>query len=438
MSTRRVALTTLGCKLNQYDTEVIREQFLRAGYTVTPFDALADVYVVNTCTVTSKSDRDSRRLARRARRINPAAIVVVTGCYAQTDASAVGAVDGVDLVIGNTDKHRVVELVQRAADGDGPHVVVGDIHARRAFADPPIAGFADHTRAFVKIQDGCDGHCAYCIVPRARGPSRSRPPGDVLRQVRRLAQAGHREVILVGVHLGRYGRDLHEPVSLADLVQRITALEDLARVRLSSIEPGEVDDALIDLARGNDKVCPHFHIPLQSGADTVLRRMNRPYDAALYADLIRRLAARIPHCGLGADVMVGFPGETDEEFQQTRRLVNALPLTYLHVFSYSPRPGTPAADMPGHVQEELKKRRCRDLRAVSQAKHAHFCRQLLGRDLNVIVEPRREPGSPLRGVAGNYVKVTFTGPDEWVGRLICVRGVAVADHGLRAVASPPP
>ncbi|MFQ6134059.1 MAG: tRNA (N(6)-L-threonylcarbamoyladenosine(37)-C(2))-methylthiotransferase MtaB [Armatimonadota bacterium] len=432
----RVALTTLGCKLNQYDTEVVREQFLRAGYQVVPFDQPADVYVVNSCTVTSRSDRDSRRLARQAKRRSPQATVVVTGCYAQTDALALADIPAIDLVVGNLEKAHLADLLADRARG----VRVSRIDRQRRFDEPCVSAFGEHTRAFVKIQDGCDSACAYCIVPHARGPSRSRPPGDVLDQVRRLADAGYREVILVGVHLGAYGQDLDDDVCLADVAESLVEIENLSRLRLSSIEPREVDDRLIALARDCPKVCRHFHIPMQSGDDHVLARMNRPYTSAVFAELVERIAEQVPGCGLGADVLVGFPGETEAAFARTRHLLEGLPLTYLHVFSYSPRRGTPAALMPDQVQEELKKRRCRELRDLSQRKLATFCDGLVGQTLHILVEDRPGNDGPLTGLSDNYVRAHFDGPLEVVGHAVPVTVTGSANGAVagRLLAKPRP
>jgi len=422
----RVALATLGCKLNQYETEAIREQFLRAGYRVVSFDEAADVYVVNTCTVTSHSDHDSRRLARQAKRRCPQALVVVTGCYAQTDAEALASIPAVDLVVGNAEKARLVELAAQQAQG----VYVSDIRQHRRFAEPCVDGFGEHTRAFVKVQDGCDSACTYCIVPQARGPSRSRPPDDVVEQVRRLVDAGYKEVILVGIHLGAYGQDLDDNIRLADLVQRIVEAPGLGRARLSSIEPCEVDERLIELARDSAKVCRHFHIPLQSGDDEVLRRMGRPYTSATYAELVEGIAGEIPGCGIGADVMVGFPGETEEAFARTQRLVESLPLTYLHVFSYSPRRGTPAAQMAPQVQEETKKRRCHELRDLSQRKLATFCQSLVGQTLEILIEDRPAEEALLTGLSDNYVRAHFEGPPGLAGQIAPVAATRSLGGGV--------
>ena len=416
-----VALTTLGCKLNQYDTEALREQFVRAGFRCVAFTELADVYVVNSCTVTSKSDRDSRRLARQAKRRNPGAFVVMTGCYAQVSRQACSAIAEVDLVAGNAEKGDLLALLpKRLRGGDAAEVARQD-----GFREQPVARFAEHTRAFLKVQDGCDARCAYCIVPLARGPSRSRPPAEVLAQARRFVEAGHRELILVGVHLGMYGRDLDEPVGLVDIVRRLIELPGLARVRLSSIEPREVTDELIALVAESPKLCRHFHIPLQSGDDEILARMRRPYDRGFFRDLAERIAA-IPDVGFGADVMVGFPGETDGRFENTLRFVGGLPVTYLHVFSFSARPGTPAATMPEQVAPEAKRERAHILRALSAEKSQAFRERLIGTTAEVLVESDRTADGVLTGLTDNYVRVEVAGGAE-AGEVVRLRVLAESE-----------
>jgi threonylcarbamoyladenosine tRNA methylthiotransferase MtaB len=433
-----VGLTTVGCKLNQYDTELIREQFVRAGYDVVPFDARADVYVVNSCTVTSRSDRDSRRLARRAKRRNPDACVVLTGCYAEVSTDAVAGIPEIDLVVGNADKRRLADLV--AADstkhGAGPTVHRSDIRRCTAFDEPLVSSFSTHTRAFMKVQDGCDAACTYCIVRRARGRSRSLPPERAVEQAKRLADAGHAELVLVGVHLGAYGLDLAPPLRLADLVAQLVQVPGIGRIRLSSIEPHEVDEGLISLAASSPNVCRHFHIPVQSGDDDLLRRMNRPYTSGFVAELLTGIAARIPGAGIGADVIVGFPGEAQRHFEHTHELLRALPVTYLHVFSYSPRPGTAAAGFADQVQEDVKKRRCQALRRLSAQKALAFRRMLLGTTAEVLVEgARTQTDGTVTGLTDNYVRVALEDSQDsrlGAGQMLVARLVGIRPNGLVA------
>ncbi len=441
MSARlRVAIRTLGCKLNQYESEQLREDFEALGFATVPFDAEADVYVLNTCTVTHRTDRDARRLARQARRRCPDAVVVLTGCSAEMYPEELEALGVADLVAGNDCKP---DLARMAAER----------LARRKpvrLATPPsdserlVHHFPDNTRAFVKVQNGCDASCAYCIIAAARGPSRSVPPDIVVRQADLLGRAGHPEVVLVGTHLGAWGRDLDAGgARLADLVHAVCDLDSVARVRLSSIEPREVTEELIAMVCAGGgalapdpklpaygKVCRHLHIPLQSGCDATLARMNRPYDSAFYRDLITGIVACEPQVSIGVDVLTGFPGESDDEFAQTLEFVRELPAAYLHVFTYSERPGTPAADMPESVNPEVRKRRTAVLRGVSAEKAARFAQAAVGEQLEVVVETPRDRAGRLVGVSDNYLRVAFDGPDDLVGRIVPVMATGADGAGL--------
>jgi threonylcarbamoyladenosine tRNA methylthiotransferase MtaB len=426
----RVAIKTFGCKLNQYESEQIREDFEALGFRTVRFDEPADVYVINSCTVTHRTDRDTRRLARQARRRQPECMVIVTGCYVEMQPDAVEDIGVVDLVAKNDHK---ASLACAAADwlsARGRHLV----HAGpRCDTERLVSSFPDNTRAFVKVQNGCDANCAYCTIRLARGPSRSVPPDVALEQADLLARNGHPEIVLVGIHLGMYGRDLSEDVGLDELVHRMCALESLQRLRLSSIEPMEISDHLVDLVSAGGialaapphapcggKLCRHLHIPLQSGCDATLARMGRPYDAAFYRELIERIHRQEPLVGIGADVMVGFPGETSEEFEESFSLVEALPVSYLHAFTYSERPGTRAAEMPGQVNHEVRKDRTHRLRALSKRKAEAFATRAVGETVEVVVETAGDEPGMVSGVADNYLRVSFEGPDELRGRLVRV------------------
>ena len=430
-----VALKTLGCKLNQFETQQIRQQLSAMGCRIVAFEGLADIYVINSCTVTSRTDRDTRRLIRHAKKLNPRAFVAVTGCYAEVNPADLEAIPEADLVADNSAKAGLALQIKQRLDGaldwPLPPVVV---HG------PPFGGtgemltsFADHTRAFVKVQEGCDANCAYCIIPRARGPSRSVPPADVVEQVRRLADAGHPEIVLIGTHLGKYGQDGPDMPDLAALVTALCDIPQLGRLRLSSIEPREVSEALVQLVAGHPKVCRHFHIPMQSGCDTVLARMGRPYDSRLYADLICHIHQLEPRICLGADVMVGFPGETEEEFATTRDLISDLPLSYLHVFTYSPRPSTRAAEMPCQIEYEVKRARNHELRELSEAKRAAFANSLVGETLGAVLErPLATDPALLDGLTDNYLRIHATGEPSLLGSLQPMKIVSAEGAVLRA------
>ncbi len=423
---RTVALATVGCKLNQYETEGMAELFESRGFSIVPFDRDADVYVVNTCTVTGRSDYRSRQMLRRAARRRRDALIVATGCYAQRDPNALQAMPEVGLVVGQTAKHEIADLVAGALAGrpesEAGTTVVVRPHDGSSFQALDIRAFRGYTRAFLKIQDGCDRRCAYCAVPDARGPARSRPFADVVRQAETLAANGYREIVLTGVHIGTYADgDLRLP----DVIDAVAALDDVVRVRLGSVEPNELTPELAARFVAGRKLANHLHVPLESGSDHVLRRMRRGYTAAEYAEAVRRVTDHDPSCGLGADVMVGFPGETDEDFADTVQLIESLPFTYLHVFSFSPRRGTEAAAMTDTVPGIEKKRRSRELRGLGARKSLAFRRRLVGSRLRVLVERGSDGGDGVvSGLAGNYVRVELAGGPELENRFVdaVVRG----------------
>jgi threonylcarbamoyladenosine tRNA methylthiotransferase MtaB len=424
----RVAFATLGCRLNQVDSQQVQAALEARGFSTVPFGAAADVVVVNTCTVTARAEVSDRQAIRRARRANPDARVVVTGCWAQTSAADVARLAGVDLVVGNADKERLPGLVDEIlkAPRGRARIEVGDLRAARvATIEPPARAFG-RSRAFVKVQDGCQHRCAFCIVPQARGASRSLDRQRVVDEVCRLVEAGHPEITLTGVDLGHYGADLVPRTSLAALLRDLVDIRGLRWLRLSSMLPAYFTDALLDLLTSAPAIAPHLHVPLQSGSDRVLRAMRRPYNVTMYRALIERLAGAIPRLGLGADVIAGFPGETDEDAHATEALIDALPFTYLHVFPYSDRNGTEAAALAGHVAGPTVSRRAARLRALGAAKAQAFRRALVGRTEDVLVLETRDRGSGgLVGLTGNYVEVVFDGTDAEMRRVARVRVTGV-------------
>jgi len=438
MRTVTVGLTTVGCKLNQVETEGIAELMEGAGFRVVPFDGVADVYVVNTCTVTARSDARSRQMLRRAARANPRALVIATGCYAQRDAEALRAMPQVHLVAGNGEKARLASLVRELAAAReergtaGPAAaVVGPLDAP-AFEPLDVARFRGHTRAFVKIQDGCDGCCTYCAVPGARGPARSRPFADVVSQAARLAASGHREVVLTGVHIGAYSSP---EGGLPEVLRAVASVPGLDRVRLGSVEAQELTPALASAVASLERVARHIHVPLESGSNRVLAAMRRRTTRDGYAEAVRRVTDVLPDCGLGADVMVGFPGETDEDFEDTVALVRALPFSYLHVFAYSPRPGTAAAGMPDSVPPDVKRARSRTLREVGRRASLAFRRRLVGSThLVLAVGSGSGGGGTLTGLSSNYVRVEFPGREELSGCMVAVRVDHADERGTRGTA----
>jgi threonylcarbamoyladenosine tRNA methylthiotransferase MtaB len=405
----RVAVATLGCKVNQCESAGIAEALTARGMTLVPFEEAADGYIINTCTVTGRTDYQSRQLIRRAIRKNPAAAVIVTGCYAQRAPEEIARIPGVRFITGNAEKERIPDILCEMTAGV-PRILVGDIRKEKGISRLGATLFPEHTRAFLKIQDGCDAFCSYCIVPHARGASRSLPPEEAMERTASISRAGYREVVLTGIHLGAWGRDLRPQADLATLVRRIADGCAVERLRLSSIEPRELSDELIDLIGAEGTVCRHVHIPLQSGDDGILAAMHRDYDAAFFRDLVRKLHATVPGIAVGIDVMAGFPGETEEAFANTLRMAEEMPIAYIHVFPYSRRPGTPAATMAGQIPEPEKKRRAERLRAVGAVKRQRFAEGFIGTPLSVLVEGRsdKNTGFPV-GFSDNYIPVAVRG-----------------------------
>jgi threonylcarbamoyladenosine tRNA methylthiotransferase MtaB len=430
---KTVGFATLGCRLNQVESQEMRALVERAGYRAVEDGEAAQVYVVNTCTVTSRADFSDRQAIRRITRANPDAVVVVTGCLAQTDPDALSRMPGVDLVLGNQEKYRLPELLASLEKRDRPEVLVGPIADARHVPSAPIIRMSGRSRAFVKIQDGCQHRCAFCIVPAARGRSRSQEPKVLVDQVGGLVEAGYGEITLTGVDIGHYGWDLVPRTSLAALVSRLAEVPGLRWLRLSSVLPAYFTPELFQAVTTIPIVAPHLHLPLQSGSDRVLRVMRRPYNTAIYRALAERLAAAIPDLGLGADVIVGHPGETESDFEATMALVAELPLSYLHVFAYSDRKGTEAAKMGDRVAASVIRERSARLRGLGAEKSIAFRRRLVGRAVEVVVLEGRREGGMLTGLTSNFVEVTFLGPEELGRHFATVRLTEADGSGARGV-----
>ncbi len=422
MMPRTVAFHTLGCKVNFYDTEAVWRLFADANYEQVDFSQRADVYVINTCTVTNEGDRKSRQMIRRAVRNNPDAVVVVMGCYAQMAPDEILEIDGVDLVVGNQDRKRLLELVDRVQAERTPFHTVTPILPQKEFEDFDVPLFADRTRASLKIEDGCNHFCTFCIIPYARGLVRSRRPDSVLRQARRLADAGYREIVLTGIHTGGYGEDL-ENYTLADLLRELEAVEGLRRIRISSIEASEITDDLVCVLARSRKVCRHLHIPLQAGHKEVLRRMNRHYTIEQFAGKLASVREALPELAVTSDVIVGFPGETDEYYRATEEFVQSQAFAQLHVFPYSRRTGTPADRFTDQVPEDVKRERVLRLLRVSERLSADYAARWRWRTLEVIPEEIRRVGETdlLVGHADNYLLVAFAADARLIGEVCEVR-----------------
>jgi threonylcarbamoyladenosine tRNA methylthiotransferase MtaB len=397
---KRISVVTLGCKVNQYDTAAVLNMLPDSKYKKVQFPEEADVYVIDTCTVTHRADAEARHYISRAKRINPNGVVIVTGCYAQVSSDELKQVEGVDYVVGNSDKFSsIVKIIRDGEAQSEPKIFVSDIfkEKKRRFESPEINYFPERTRAYLKIQDGCNYRCTFCIIPYARGVSRSLSIDEVLRRMKTLSISGYKEVVLTGVHIASYGRDIG--ISLLELLRKIESKKILKRVRLTSLDPADISDDLINFVADSETICPQFHVALQSGDGEVLKRMRRRYKPKQFlycTDLIRRMT---PDAAIGTDVMVGFPGETDEEFQNSFNLLKESAVTYFHVFSYSKRKNTPAATMPNQIHPRLIKERSRILRELGHEKKSGFYRSFIGRTLPVLVE-RGE-----KGTTPNYISV---------------------------------
>ena len=402
----KAALHNLGCKVNAYETEAMQQILEEAGYEIVPFSEYADVYVINTCSVTNMADRKSRQMLHRAKKQNPDAIVVGAGCYVQTKEAQALVDESIDIVIGNNKKHELVSLLQEYEASHRKTARVADInHEKQAYEELSLSRTAEHTRAFIKVQDGCNQFCTYCIIPFARGRVRSRELPDVLREIRTLAKSGYREVVLTGIHLSSYGVDNGE--TLMHLIEAVHELEGIERIRLGSLEPRIVTDAFAKRLSELPKICPHFHLSLQSGCDAVLSRMNRRYDTAEYEAGCALLRRYFEHPAITTDVIVGFPGETDEEFETTERYLERIHFYEMHIFQYSRREGTKAAAMPDQVPETVKKERSEKLLALGHKMSEEFRRYYLGRQVTALLEEEffHDGKRYYTGYTKEYVKV---------------------------------
>lgn len=418
-----IAFYTLGCKVNFYDTEAIWQLFKQEGYEQVDFEQTADVYLINTCTVTNTGDKKSRQIIRRAVRRNPDAIIAVTGCYAQTSPAEILDIPGVDLVIGNQDREKLLDYVKEIQEKREPINAVRNIMKTRAFEELDVPDFADRTRAFLKIQEGCNNFCTFCIIPWSRGLSRSRESDSVLKQARQLVAAGYKEIVLTGIHTGGYGDDL-ENYDLTNLLWDLDKIEGLERIRISSIEASQIDDRMIEVLNKSSKMCRHLHIPLQAGNSEVLKRMRRKYTAEEFADKIARIREAMPDVAITTDVIVGFPGETDDHFKEGYDFMKKVGFSEMHVFPYSKRTGTPAARMEDQVDEEVKHARVHELIELSEQMQLEYAKSFVGQVVDVIPEGAakgRQESGLIMGYSDNYLQVIFEGSESLIGKVCRVK-----------------
>lgn len=431
---KKVALHTLGCKLNFSETSMIGDEFRKNGFDLVDFNEKADVFVFNTCSVTENAEKECRQFVRRALRQNPNAFIVVTGCYAQLRPGEISGINGVDLVLGSKEKFRLLDYLtpilseEIKPSGSGlsciyvsPAEDLNDFGPAHS-TDPEIIG---RTRAFLKIQDGCDYKCSFCTIPLARGKSRSMNPGEVEEAFRKLVDSGYKEIVLTGVNVGDYGKSYD--LNLYNLLLRLIEIPGKFRIRISSIEPNLLSDEIIELTAHNEKLCKHFHIPLQSGSDKVLGLMQRRYKTSLYKNVIEKCVERIPNVGIGADVIVGFPGETEHEFKMTHDYLINLPVSYLHVFTYSERPDTKAVLMKDSVDKFERRKRNNILRMLSDKKKNDFYRKMIGGDLEVLFEADNRDGI-MKGFSSNYVRCKAAYDNNLVNEFAAVRINSAGDN----------
>jgi threonylcarbamoyladenosine tRNA methylthiotransferase MtaB len=420
---KKVAIHTLGCRANQLESSIISDNFTKFGWEIVKFNEIADIYVINTCTVTAKSDNESRYFARKAKKTNPNSKVILCGCYTQVSPEEAANLEEVDLIFGNTEKLEMVELIisEQVFEQENK-VFVSDIMQKDKFQDKVVFSASGRTRANIKIQDGCNHRCSYCIIPFARGKSRSNSLDNILNQVKQITANGFQELVLSGIHLGQWGLDLSPKTQLAELLQELESLDGLKRYRLSSIDPMEFTDELIKTISNSQKFCRHLHISLQSGNNEILKAMRRRYSVAYYSDLIKKLVGNIPELAIGSDIIVGFPGETEEQFENTYQNLNNLPISYIHVFSYSKRKGTPASLMENQVDEAIKKERNKKLTELAKQKSLDYRSSFVGKELEAMIELSRDKKTGLlKGVTDNFISILVEGSDDFMNKIAKVK-----------------
>jgi len=437
---KRVAITTLGCRSNQYDSTAMEDFVMEAGFEVAPFSAEAGVYIINTCTVTHKTDGEGRQLVRKVRRKHPDSVIIVTGCYAQVSPDEVAEIKGVDYVLGNPEKDKVVECIKKGRQKDGTIIEVGDYQRGTPLklrAQNHLLSKATNnlrTRVNLKVQDGCNKNCAFCVIPLARGRSKSVALPDVMAEIKGLVEKGFKEMVLTGIHLGAYGMDFIGGYSILKLLREIEGACFDAKFRVSSLDPDEVGTEMIEFLATANSICNHLHLPVQSGDDKILKMMNRPYNAESFAVTVKALAREVTDISIGTDVIVGFPGEGEQEFENTYNLLEALPLSYMHIFPYSKRAKTLAIDMPGHNDPRVIKARSARLHALDARKRQGFYERFVGRGVTVLIESGRDRKTGLlKGRTTNYIPVLVGGGDELKCREVPVTLTDILKDGMRGV-----
>lgn len=425
---KKIAFITLGCKVNLYDTEAMAELFTEKGYEVVDFEEYADVYLINTCTVTNLGDKKSRQMIRRAKRINPNSVVVATGCYAQVASEEVAKIEGINIVIGTKNRSEIVETVENYVAENGVVNNVSDIMGEKEFEPLQISRLTNRTRAYIKIQEGCNRYCTYCIIPYARGPIRSRKPEEVVEEVKKLAENGFKEVVLTGIHVASYGLDLGN-ITLADIIEKVHSVDGIERIRFSSMEPLAIDNEFVARMSKLPKVCDHYHLSLQSGCNRTLKRMNRKYNAEQYAEACERLRNAFPNVAITTDIIVGFPDETEEDFKESLAFAERMKLDKIHTFPYSPKKGTPAAKMKNQISGDVKSQRSKEMIALSDKMNIDFLNNNIGKTVPVLFEDM-ENGF-WQGHTTNYIKVLAKSDENLNNKMVDVKLDKI--HGVEIV-----
>ncbi|PJI07083.1 MULTISPECIES: tRNA (N(6)-L-threonylcarbamoyladenosine(37)-C(2))-methylthiotransferase MtaB [Clostridium] len=428
----KVAFITLGCRVNAYESEAMAEKFLKSGFEIVNHDEKADVYVINTCTVTNMGDRKSRQMISKARKLNKDAVIAAVGCYSQVEPQKVSQIDGVDIVLGTRNKGDIIDYVNEFMDEKKQIVNVKDVFRDKKFEDLNIDEYQDKTRAFLKIQDGCNRFCSYCLIPYARGGVCSKEPSKVISEMKRLAAHGFKEIILSGIHIASYGVDLKEDWNLMDIIEKAEEIDGIERIRIGSIEPRFFDDATIEKIKNMKKLCHHFHLSLQSGCTETLKRMNRRYTAEEYKAIVNKLRENIKDVSITTDVIVGFPGETDEEFQETYDFLREIHLSKMHIFKYSPREGTKAAAMKNQIDGKVKEARSARLIELDKINEEKFMTGFLGREMKVLFEKNFENHYNLyEGYTPNYIRVVVESDEDISKKILKVKLMSFKDNHLR-------
>ncbi|MBO7288723.1 MAG: tRNA (N(6)-L-threonylcarbamoyladenosine(37)-C(2))-methylthiotransferase MtaB [Clostridia bacterium] len=421
---KKISFCTLGCKVNQYETEAMTSLFKNRGYEIASFNDVCDIYIINTCTVTGEGERKSRQMIRRAHNLNPQAVILVTGCYSQVSPEKVKALEGVSIVMGTSERTRVVEIVEEYIN-QNKTPSVEDIMKKRNYEEMNISSYEDKTRAFVKIEDGCTEFCTYCIIPYARGPVRSRNPESITKEVTELAKNGYREIVLTGIHIGSYGKDLKDK-TLLDAIKAVNEVPDIKRIRLGSVEPRVLTEEFIEEISKMPKVCDHFHISLQSGCNRTLKAMNRKYTAEEYKEAVCNLRKKYKNPAITTDIIAGFPGETEEDFNESYEFMKEISFSEAHIFPYSARKGTKAADFPGQLEKKVKNERAKKMIELSKKLHNEYLSAFIGETKEVLFERKTKDGF-LEGHLSNYICVRVKSNEDLAHKFALVKIDSVKD-----------